>query len=140
LWLEPFVSVQYTRLKEKAFSETGSGAESVEARSANGLVSTVGARLSRPIQDGDGASWTPQASLAWLHDYSKHQVINASYVDVPDSSFSIEGQPIQRNGALLGFGVSYRSKGGMTSTLQYNGEFRDQFRSHGFAGEFRFEF
>jgi outer membrane autotransporter protein len=140
-WLEPFATVQYTRLNEKGFSETSSGAPlNVEARSTNGLVSTVGARLSRSITDGNGASWIPQASLAWLHDYSKQQVINASYVDAPDSSFSIDGQAIQRNGALLGFGISYRTKGGMTSSLQYNGEFRDQFRSHGFAGEFRFEF
>jgi outer membrane autotransporter protein len=97
-------------------------------------------RLSRPIQDGNGATWVPQASLAWLHDFSKNQVLNASYAGAPDSSFSIDGQPIQRNGALLGFGVNYRSKGGLTSTFQYTGEFRDQFRAHTLAGEFRFEF
>jgi outer membrane autotransporter protein len=110
------------------------------ARTSDGLVSTLGARFSRPIQDGNGASWIPQASLAWLHDYSKDQVINASYVDAPDSSFSIDGQPIQRNGALVGLGLSYRTKSGITSTFQYNGEFRDKFHAHGLAGEFRFEF
>ncbi len=67
-------------------------------------------------------------------------MINASYVDAPDSSFSIDGQPIQRNGALVGLGLSYRAKSGITSTLQYNGEFRDKFHAHGLAGEFRFEF
>jgi len=140
LWLEPFATAQYTRLKEKAFSETGNGALALPARTSDGLVSTLGARFSRPIQDGNGASWIPQASLAWLHDYSKNQVINASYVDAPDSSFSIDGQPIQRNGALVGLGLSYRAKSGITSTLQYNGEFRDKFHAHGLAGEFRFEF
>jgi outer membrane autotransporter protein len=139
-WLEPFVTVQFTRLKDKAFSETGSGALDIPARTSDGLVSTLGARLSRPIQDGNGATWVPQASLAWLHDYSKNQVINASYIGAPDSSFSIEGQPIQRNGALVGLGLSYRTKGGVITTFQYNGEFRDQFHAHGLAGEFRFEF
>jgi len=140
LWLEPFATAQYTRLKEKAFSETGNGALALPARTSDGLVSTLGARFSRPTQDGNGASWIPQASLAWLHDYSKNQVINASYVDAPDSSFSIDGQPIQRNGALVGLGLSYRTKSGITSTFQYNGEFRDKFHAHGLAGEFRFEF
>jgi len=140
LWLEPFATVQYTRLKEKAFDESAGGFLSLPSRTSDGLVSTLGARFSRPIQDGNGASWIPQASLAWLHDYSKNQVINASYVDAPDSSFSIDGQPIQRNGALAGLGLSYRTKSGITSTLQYNGEFRDKFHAHGLAGEFRFEF
>ncbi len=140
LWLEPFGTVQYTRLKEKAFDESAGGFLSLPARTSDGLVSTLGARFSRPIQDGNGASWVPQASLAWLHDYSKQQVISASYIDTPDSSFSIEGQPIQRNGALAGLGLSYRTKSGITSTFQYNGEFRDKFHAHGFAGEFRFEF
>ena len=139
-WAEPLATLQFTRLKEEAFSETGNGAMDIPARISDGLVSTLGVRLSRPIQDGNGATWVPQASLAWLHDFSKNQVLNASYAGAPDSSFSIDGQPIQRNGALLGFGVNYRSKGGLTSTFQYTGEFRDQFRAHTLAGEFRFEF
>src|SRR5258705_53232 len=127
-WLEPFATAQFTRLKEKAFSETGNGAQDLPARTSDGVVSTLGARLSRPIQDGNGATWVPQASLAWLHDYSQNQMINASYVGAPDSSFSIDGQPVQRNGALLGFAISYRSKGGaMTTTFEYTGQSPDQF-------------
>ncbi|HUL91104.1 MAG TPA: hypothetical protein VLV56_02050 [Burkholderiales bacterium] len=140
-WIEPFATVQYTRLKEDGFSETGGSANQVvEGRSTSGLVSTLGGRFSRPTEDGNGALWVPQASLAWLHDYSKNQVINASYVGVPDSSFSVDGQPVQRNGALVGLGLSYRSKGGYITTFQYTGEFRDGFRAHGLAGEFRYEF
>jgi outer membrane autotransporter protein len=140
-WVEPFATVQYTRVKEDGFSETGGSVnQTVEDRSTNGIVSTLGARAWRPIEDGNGALWVPQASLAWLHDYSKNQVINASYTGAPDSSFSIDGQPVQRNGALVGLGLSYRSKGGYITTFQYTGEFRDGFSAHGLAGEFRWEF
>ena len=139
-WLEPFATVQFTRLKEDGFSETGSGALDIPARTTDGVFSTLGARFSRPIRDGNGAAWVPQASLAWLHDYSKNQVLSASYIGAPDSSFSIEGQPVQRNGALAGLGISYRSKGGLTSMLEYIGEFRDQFRAHTLAGELRWEY
>jgi outer membrane autotransporter protein len=139
-WLEPFATVQFTRLKEEGFSETGSGALDVPARTTEGVFSTLGARFSRPIRDGNGAAWVPQASLAWLHDYSKNQVLSASYIGAPDSIFSIEGQPVQRNGALVELGISYRSKGGLTSMFEYIGEFRDQFRAHTLAGELRWEY
>ena len=75
-----------------------------------------------------------------LHDYSKQPVINASYVGVPDSSFAIDGQSVQRNGALLGFGITYRAKDGLSWMFQYSGEFREQFRAHALAGELRFDF
>jgi outer membrane autotransporter protein len=139
-WLEPFATLQFTRLKENAFTESGNGALDVPARTSNGTVSVLGARYWYPIQDGNGASWFPQASLAWLHDYSKQQVINSSYVGVPDSSFSIDGQAVQRNGALLGFGITYRAKDGLSWMFQYTGEFREQFHAHALAGELRFDF
>ncbi|MFM9881887.1 MAG: autotransporter domain-containing protein [Burkholderiales bacterium] len=139
--VEAFATLQSAHLKEGAFSESGSGAGlNVAARSADALVSTVGARISRPIKGANGGSWVPHGSLAWLHDYSDNHVISASYVDAPEGTFSINGQPIKRNGALLGLGMSYRTTGGITSTLQYNGEFRDRLHAHGFVGELRFEF
>lgn len=137
----PYASIQYTRLKEEGFTETGSGAGlNVAARTSDGLVSTVGARFSRVIEGAAGGSWIPQASVAWLHDFSDEHVINASYVGAPESTFSINGQPIKRNGALLGTGVSYRTKSGFVSSLSYTGELRDDFSAHGFIGELRYEF
>jgi len=141
-WAEPFGHLQYTSLDEDGFTEHGSGAGlNVQGRTTESLVSTVGARLSRMIDNGNGGSWTPEASLALLHDFAiDNQVINASYVDAPDATFSIRDESADRNGAALGLGIGYRTQDGFSSTLKYNGEFRDHREVHGISGEVRWEF
>ena len=141
-WLDPFANLQYTRLKEDGFAESGSGAGLiVDARTTNALISTIGLRWMRVFGAPGDATWTPEASLAWLHDFDRGgHLINAAYVDAPDASFSIAGQPVEKNGAVLGLGVTYRSTRGLATFLHYKGEFRNHYTAHGVIGEVRYEF
>jgi outer membrane autotransporter protein len=141
-WLDPFASLQYTRLTEDGFSENGSGAGLVVAgRTTRALVSNVGLRWLQVFGAAGDATWTPEASLAWLHDFDRSgHLINAAYLDAPDASFSIAGQPVGKNGAVLGLGVTYRTSRGLATFLRYKGEFRSHYAAHGVVGELRYEF
>lgn len=141
-WLDPFANLQYTRLKEDGFREEGSGAGLVVGeRTTRALVSTAGLRWFRVFGAAGDATWTPEASVAWLHDFDRGgHVINAAYVDAPDATFSIAGQPVEKNGAVLGLGVTYRSTRGLATFLRYKGELRDGYAAHGVIGELRYEF
>ena len=141
-WTGPFAGLQYTRVKEEGFRENGSGAGLiVDGHTTSALSSTLGIRVLGFFGAGSGGQWIPEISLAWVHDFGvDNRVINASYVDAPNASFSIDGQSAQRDGAMFGAGISYRSHSGMTSSLKYTGESRDKFNAQGWMGELRFEF
>ena len=141
-WLDPFAYLQYTRLREDGFQESGGGASLiVDARTTDALVSTLGVRASRIYDTDGGGKWIPELSLAWLHDYGiDGHSISASYVGAPDSTFSIDGQPTKHNGVVLGLGVTHRSQSGFTTLIRYNGEFRDKFKANSIIGELRYEF
>ncbi|GIL04857.1 MAG: hypothetical protein BroJett031_13770 [Betaproteobacteria bacterium] len=141
-WLDPFVKLRYTRLKEDGFSEAGSGiALAVAPRTTEALVSELGVRWTRVYAARGNASFAPEASLAWLHDFGRdNRLINAAYLDAPDASFAIEGQPVERNGARASLGVTYRSNSGFISFLRYTAELRSGYRAQAVIGEIRYEF
>lgn len=141
VWAGPFVSLQYTRLKEDAFSETGSPAAlNVEGRVTTALVSTVGARMVGAI-NVDGSIWTPEFTLGWLHDHKiDDPLMNASYVGAPNTSFTVSSPAVERDGIVAGIGLGYRTQSGLTTSLKYNGQFRGDFHGHGLIGELRYEF
>lgn len=141
-WLDPFVNVQHTQLKEEGFSEAGSGAAGlvIAARSTRELLSTLGVRWSQIFERGNGAFATPELSLGWLHDFSRAQRIHASYVGAPGAGFSIDGAPVRRDGAVVGLGFNHRTMRGMTGAIRYSGELRGGDTAHSVVGEFRYEF
>ncbi|QTN22134.1 autotransporter outer membrane beta-barrel domain-containing protein [Rhizobacter sp. AJA081-3] len=141
-WVDPFASLHYTQIREDGFSESGGGsALAVEQRKTRSVVSELGVRWAQAYSASGNASVSPEASVAWLHDFgSGSRLINAAYLDAPDAAFAVEGQPIKRNGAKLGLGVTYRSGSGLTTQLRYSAEVRPGYRAHGIIGELRYEF
>ncbi len=141
-WVDPFASLHYTQIREDGFSESGGGsALAVEQRKTRSVVSELGVRWAQAYAASGNASVSPEASVAWLHDFgSGSRLINAAYLDAPDAAFAVEGQPIKRNGAKLGLGVTYRSGSGLTTQLRYSAEVRPGYRAHGIIGELRYEF
>jgi outer membrane autotransporter protein len=104
------------------------------------LTSELGLRLARIFKTRYG-SLIPEASAAWSYDFDiDHRVITASFEGSPGAAFSIDGQPVERNGAVLGAGLTFIHKSGFSTSLRYRGEFREKFESHGVIGELRFIF
>jgi outer membrane autotransporter protein len=141
-WLDPYLNLQHTQVAEQGFSEAGSGAAGlvIAARRTRELLSTLGVRWSQIFERGNGAFVTPEIGVGWLHDFSRAPSIRASYVGAPAAGFTIEGAPVQREGAVLGLGLNYRTQRGMTGSIRYSGELRRGETSHGVVGEFRVEF
>ena len=138
----PFASLRYIRLSEQSFREKGADSLdlSVDHRSTDSLRSELGLRLARVFKVKYG-SLIPEASAAWSYDFDiDHRVITASFEGSPGAAFSIDGQPVERNGAVLGVGLTFIHKSGFSTSLRYRGEFREKYESHGVLGELRFMF
>jgi outer membrane autotransporter protein len=139
--LQPFASLQYIFLDEEGFMEKGAGSinQIVGDRDTDSLVSELGLRLARVFKK-DAMSVIPEVSAAWNYDFDiDDRVINAAYAGSPNDSFSIKGQDVEQHGATVGAGLTLMNKG-ITTSVRYNGEFRDDYHAHGVIGEIRFEF
>jgi uncharacterized protein with beta-barrel porin domain len=142
-WLiGPFASLQYIYLDEERFREKGAGSVSlnIDDRQTDSLVSELGVRLARVFKTKCG-SLIPELSAAWLHDFDiDDRVIKSSFAGSPGASFSMKGQDVERNGAVLGAGITFIHKSGLSTSLKYKGEFREKYKSNAIMGELRYTF
>jgi outer membrane lipase/esterase len=138
----PFGSLQYTYLEEDGFQETGAGSLNlmVGNRSTDNLISRLGLRVGRVFRT-KSVDLVPELSLAWLYDFDiDDEVISSSIAGAPGIWFSVPGQPVDRNGAVIGASITLISGSGFRASLRYSGEFRDSYMGHALMGELRFSF
>ncbi len=137
--LGPFAALQYIRSREQAFSESGGPlALDVDARTTDSVVSNLGLRIGRPIGYGGGRvdSGTRPRLAARLH---RDRKVRAGYAGAQGAAFTVDGLPVQRDGAVAGLGVSYHT-GGFVARLAYRGELRSGFNAHGVFGGLQYVF
>jgi outer membrane autotransporter protein len=140
--LQPYAHLQYMSLDEQGYTETGMEGVSlkVQGRKTESLVSELGARFERVIPTSSGIL-LPGVSAAWSHDFGiDDRTITSSFTAAPGTSFSVQGQEMESDGAVLGVGVTYLGKTGVSASIKYSGEFREDYTAQGIYGEFRYEF
>jgi outer membrane autotransporter protein len=138
----PYGSLQYIRLDEESFTEKGAGGVSlrVDDRQTDALVSELGLRMVGHFK-GKYGNFLPEVSLGWGHDFDiDDHVVRASFAGSPGSSFSIEGQDVERNGLVAGAGLTFIHKSGISTSFRYKGDFRGDYKSNAIMGELRFSF
>jgi len=140
--LGPFASLQYVYVDEEGFQESGAGSANLRigGRETDSLVSELGLRVGRTIEVKLG-SLVPELSAAWLYDFDiDDRTITASFTGAPGAPFSIRGQDVERHGATVGAGITLVRENGLSIGLKYNGEFREDYLSHGVIGGIRYDF
>ena len=140
--LEPFASLQYTHLDESSFQESGADSVSlwVQDRQTQSLVSELGVRLAYVLKR-ERFTFIPELSLAWNCDFGiDDRVITASFAGSPNTTFSIPGQKVTPHGLTTGAAVTFLFGKGISTSVRYNGELRDDYSAHAVLGELRFTF
>ena len=83
----------------------------------------------------------PEASLAWNYNFDiDDRTIQSALDGQPGTSFTIDGNSVERSGAVVEVGMTYLGHNGFKPSVRYRGEFRDGYRGHGIIGELRWEF
>ena len=140
--LQPYAHLQYVTLDEEGFTESGMAGVSLQVagRTTRSLVSELGARFERVIPTSVGIL-LPGVSAAWSHDFDlDDRTITSSFTAAPGTSFSVQGREMEPDGAVLGAGVTYLGKTGVSASIKYSGGFRKEYTAQGIYGEFRYEF
>jgi uncharacterized protein with beta-barrel porin domain len=139
--VQPFVSLLYSYLNEGSFRESGANSLNmkVDTRETNSVVSELGLRAARPIKTSKG-TLVPEVKAAWQYDFGvDKRTMPISFAGAP-VGLTIDGRNLSKSSAVVGAGLTFTSKGGITASLQYDAELRSGYNAQGVIGQIRFSF
>jgi len=140
--LLPFAGLRYTILDEDSYEEFGVEGVNlrIEERKTDALISDLGLRFARPFEKG---TWLciPEATVAWEHDFDlDDRRITAAFDGSPATTFVTDGRDIDKDGIVLGAGVTLIRKNNLSLSVKYTGELRSHYEAHALTGGIRYEF
>jgi autotransporter-associated beta strand protein len=128
--LSPYAAVEPQTFHAPAFSETdlrgGGLGLSYGAVDVVDTRTELGARLATSLPLVTGQTMNLWGRAAWAHDFVGGPVINASFEDLPGSTFLVAGARPAQDTALLSIGSELR----MTSALSLIAKFDGRFAGH----------
>ena len=136
LRLTPITSLQYTRLHLKEYTETGAGALNLNVRSQDYdmLQSGLGLKLERPFKIKSGTI-VSEARFKWLYDFIGDRQETTATFSGGGGSFATEGFDPARNSFDIGTKLSLITEGGWSFEVNYDFQYKEDFRAHaGWAG------
>jgi outer membrane autotransporter protein len=142
-WLvQPFAGLQYIYLNEESYDESGASGVNllVDGRKTESLVSDLGMRFTRPFE---GKSWhcIPDVTVAWRHDFDiDDRAITAAFDGSPGVAFTTQSRDIDKDGLIIGGGLTLLNKSGVSLNFRYDGELRGDYTSQRLSGGLRLEF
>lgn len=127
--LAPIMSVQYIRSELSGYGENGAGVAdlSVKAQGFDSVESELGGRLATrvPIAWGILAS---DVRAGWVHSYTNSPVaVSASMGGV---AFISRSDRPAADGARIGLGATLERADDLSIRLEYDGDYRSDYRSH----------
>jgi outer membrane autotransporter protein len=140
--ITPTASLTYTYYNQPGFTETGADPFNliVDRFDSHSLVSRLGLRFAYEF-DLNNVAIVPEASAEWTHEYlDTNRTIVSRLAGVGNTTFSVEGVRPDRDGAILGLGITAYFGKAFSVFGDYNTELRPRYTSHGFTIGLRYEF
>ncbi len=140
--ITPTASLTYTYYNQPGFSETGAGLFNlvVHRLDSHSLVSRIGLRFAYEF-DLENVTIVPEASAEWAHEYLDiDRTVVSRLAAIDGATFEVDGVSPDRDGAILGLGVTAYFGKGFSVYGDYNAEVRPHYNSHGFTIGLRYEF
>jgi uncharacterized protein with beta-barrel porin domain len=142
----PFVAVEPAALWQHAYTETstvagGGGAGvlglSYDANTVTSLPAFLGAQIDARYVLPGGQMLSPRLRAAWVHEFSTERPIQASFVSVPGTGFTVDGARAGSDALRLGAGatLAFNTKAYLFANLE--GEFSDAGRTYAATGGIR---
>lgn len=137
----PVGLAQYTYLDQDSYTETGAGALNlaVDSNDTDAFTLGIGGKLSKEMEV-NSTTVIPELSAMWLHDVTGNRVSTTAQFANDSGKFTTEGADPEENALQVKAGITILSDSSMTLSAMYDGEFRDDYESHGFTLNARYEF
>jgi uncharacterized protein with beta-barrel porin domain len=133
--LTPVASLNWTRLEQDGYTESGIMGLTVAAQETDSLQSGLGVKVSTAI----AADTLLQGRAIWYHEFEDtNQQVTAAFADA--SSFTVAGPDVGRDTAALGVGLFAYTGWGTSFQLNYDALLREDFIGHTGSGRLLVEF
>lgn len=131
--LQPYLGLAYTYASTDGAQETGAGLFNLSISDAdqNSLRSTLGLRVSKPLQFDSGMKFTPSVELGWRHEFlDTNAQLNQALTAAPGATFSVNGTSVSRDSAVVGGGVAVNIAKAVDVSLEYRGQFNSDYQDN----------
>jgi autotransporter-associated beta strand protein len=144
--LTPFVAVQPAQLWQNGFTELNTvppGAPdplglSFGARSVTSLPTFLGAQFDTSLSFPNAMTLSPYARLSWVHEFKPDRAIDASFIALPTTAFSVDGPRAARDAARVDAGAKLAIAPNAWVFASFDGEFSNRSQSYAGKGGARF--
>ena len=128
--LAPFASLQYNRIHQDGYRESGAGALNLTVKdtTAERLQSGLGVSLSGKKNFGS-TSVLPSIHAQWLHDFKDDGIDTTASFEGGGAAFSTLGQTINRNKLNLGGSLQFTMSKNAMLSIHYEYEGASGYRS-----------
>ena len=136
-WLTPFVAVDHTSMKLKGFSEIGDpGAGlAIDSQTESQTSGLVGLKWA-----GTFGGITPEAKIAYRHDWGDDLGVDLRFADAPDGSDFRTTEAYKKGSAVAGLSLAGAFGANLTGRLGYQGSFNSEVTDHAVYGSLTFTF
>ena len=126
--LTPFVALEIAQLRSNGFTEgalSGAGllALNVQGQTGASVPGYVGARIARSFLLDNGMVFTPTIQAAYLHEFGPQRTLTAGLVNLPGSTFLVDGARASSNAAQVKAGTELTLTANLRVFANFEGEF-----------------
>lgn len=135
----PSLRLDYTTMKDRAYSETGAGALNlgVDGRRVDQLLASFDARLVHSLSDRMTLGLNAGGGYDWLAERTS---ITATFAGEPGAAFTTYGNDPRPWVGRGGAGLTYRTQAGLEVTVRYDLEYRSDYLNQTASAKLRWNF
>lgn len=129
--LTPLASVEWTRVRQDGYTETGADALNlvVDAKTTSRTRASLGARLSSEMAKGNSV-YRPEIHALWSHDFGNRNTDTTAAYAGGGAAFTTTGLTLPRNSFNLGVGVTLLTGKNTSVQVLYDLEKRSGYTGH----------
>jgi autotransporter-associated beta strand protein len=139
--ITPYVAIQAQDFHTPSYSETdltgGGFGLSYNAMNGTDARSELGTRFDDLTALGN-LPLVLRAKLAWAHDWASNPALNAAFVSLPGTSFTVNGAPIPHDSALTSAGAQFFFTPSWSFLAKFDGEFASGAQTYAGSGTLRY--
>ncbi|HXW27338.1 MAG TPA: autotransporter domain-containing protein [Xanthobacteraceae bacterium] len=136
----PFAAVEFAELWQAGYTESsttlagtpGVNGLTYSAQTVSSLPTFLGAQFDTRVVLANGTVWSPYARVSWVHEFDPTRDINASFITLPVTNFTVFGPSGARDAARIDLGSKLAIGRNIALFASFDGEFSD--RSQMYAG------
>ena len=135
--ITPEIGFRYVHIDQDSYTDTAD--QKIKSHKGNIFTGVVGSKFNKEFNFNNGLNLIPEVRLALTYDFKQDD--GDSIITLANgSSYSVDGEPLDKFGVELGLGVTSNITDTMELTIGYEGKFVKDYTDHTGLINFKYKF